>query len=566
MAYIQPNSDIVLFRNIKLDSAYENTIYFSSRGAQESYFFSNDKVLQHLTAYSYRRTMDNTIKVKLPVGTVAQSTYMAFKNTSYENKWFYCFIADYNYVNDNTTEIVYAIDIMQTFFIGDCTLNQCYVEREHAVDDTVGANRVPEPIGSDNVHYVEKWHCPQMEEYSAVVSASAQTPFYDPTDDFFKQGLFCGLDVKTYSMTSHQDAETLMGVLSDMLGDGNYETTGQRQQLVSVYMFPSAFCAEGGQDFTKPYSVTQGFQINRTDVDGYVPKNNKLLTAPYKSLLLTNGIGGAVSMEYDDFTIGTVSFKVWGVCTGSGEMVCVPQWYRGVENNYDYKLMINGFPQCGYTLDAYRAWIAGGGDKYQKLGIINGIAEGLKTGFKIGHSYVRGNYGETYEQLQKSMTAGAPISKAVNASDAYEASVRNTALRNAEMASSIGGTIYKTGVNYLTTEYDVMATPNTPAGEQSASCMVAMKELNFRCYEINIIADDAKRIDDFFSMFGYATKRTKVPNISSRPQWNYVKTQGCSISGNIPSVIRSAICELFDNGIRFWNNGDNIGNYSLANK
>ena len=60
MAYIQPNSDIVLFKNIKLDSAYENTIYFSSRGAQESYFFSNDKVLQHLTAYSYRRTMDNT--------------------------------------------------------------------------------------------------------------------------------------------------------------------------------------------------------------------------------------------------------------------------------------------------------------------------------------------------------------------------------------------------------------------------------------------------------------------------------------------------------------------------
>lgn len=566
MAYIQPNSDIVLFRNIKLDSGYENTIYFSSRSAQESYFFSSSKILQHLTAYSYRRTMSNSVKVKLPVGTVAQATYMAFKNTSYENKWFYCFISDFNYVNDNTTEIFYQIDLIQTWFIGDCTLNQCFVEREHAVNDTIGANRVPEPIGSDNVHYVEKWHCPEMEEYSAVVSASAQTPFYDPTDDFYKQGLFCGLDVKAYSMTDHSDAETLMGILSTMLGDGNYDTTGQRQQLVSVYMFPSAFCQEGGLDYTKPYSITEGFQINRTDIDGYIPKNNKLLTAPYKTLLLTNGIGSSVALEYDDFTVDTVSFKVWGVCTGSGEMACVPQWYRGVENNYDYKVMINGFPQCGYTLDSYRAWIAGGGDKYQKLGVINGIGEGLQTAFKIGFSFLKGNYGEAYNNLQDAMQAGKPFQQAVKASDALEASRASTALRNAEMAGSIGNTIYNTAVNYLTTEYDVRATPNVPAGEQSASCMVAMKELNFRCYEINVIRADAERIDDFFSMYGYATKKAKIPNISARPQWNYVKTNGCSISGNIPAVIRTSICELFDKGLRFWNNGDNIGNYSLANK
>ena len=157
MAYIEPNSDVVLLRNILVDSGYENTIYFASKSAQESYFFTNDKVLYRLTNQNYKRPSKGTLKVELPISIVEQATYMAFKNTSFENKWFYCFVDDFNYINNNTTEVVYHLDYIQTFFIGECELQQCYVLREHVIDDNVGLNRVPEPVGSGLFHYDLKW-------------------------------------------------------------------------------------------------------------------------------------------------------------------------------------------------------------------------------------------------------------------------------------------------------------------------------------------------------------------------------------------------------------------------
>ena len=67
-------------------------------------------------------------------------------------------------------------------------------------------------------------------------------------------------------------------------------------------------------------------------------------------------------------------------------------------------------------------------------------------------------------------------------------------------------------------------------------------------------------------MYGYAVNEIKVPNIHQRPQWNFVKTEGCVVTGNVPNAIRTTIEQIFDSGVRFWNNGDNIGKYYLANK
>ena len=44
----------------------------------------------------------------------------------------------------------------------------------------------------------------------------------------------------------------------------------------------------------------------------------------------------------------------------------------------------------------------------------------------------------------------------------------------------------------------------------------------------------AKIIDKYFSMYGYKINDLKLPNISGRSNWNYVKTIGCNILGDIP--------------------------------
>ena len=78
-------------------------------------------------------------------------------------------------------------------------------------------------------------------------------------------------------------------------------------------------------------------------------------------------------------------------------------------------------------------------------------------------------------------------------------------------------------------------------------------------------------------MFGYATNKVKTPNRNSRPHWNYVKTRGCvlhsgrvaadgTLTGGLPADDMAKINAIYDNGITFWKNGSEVGDYSLNNK
>lgn len=582
MAYIVPNTDVYLLKDIKITPTYTDTIYFASKAAQTTYFTDPAKRVATLTAQSYQRHSRGWLKVGLSAGVVSQANYMMFKNTSFENKWFYAFITDWEYLNNGNTLISYMIDDIQTWFF-DCSLGDCFVEREHAMNDAIGANRIPEPVGSDRVMMTQKWACSDMENYSVVVQASTENR--DPAGVFedaeLHQGQFNGLAVWVSDCNDDTDAAVIASALNDMVGDGSYsEDATEQQQVVSVLQFPSRFTIDG----LRPYTVLEGFQGTRTNVNGYTPKNNKLLTAPFKQLLLTNGIGANATLDYDEFvndqgTKIAPSFRVTGTFNGTGQIMCVPQWYKGIENNYDYKIVISEFPQCGYTLDAYRAWIAGGGDIKQKVQVVKGVGNGV-----FGLMGMVKSVSSAYDQLwQKNYDARIAQTKnydklnqgaknAVNTAAGVYAG-RNTTFGDAvESSGALGGVggllsgLVDTYTDYKTTEFDSHSQSNVPVGMTAGNVMVGARVLNFRCFDVDINAVDAQIIDEFFSKYGYQTNRLKIPNISGRPQWNYVKTKDCEIVGNIPASIKASIIDIFNSGITFWKNGDNIGDYSLNNQ
>ena len=84
-------------------------------------------------------------------------------------------------------------------------------------------------------------------------------------------------------------------------------------------------------------------------------------------------------------------------------------------------------------------------------------------------------------------------------------------------------------------------------------------------YAVSITYEFAKRIDDFFSMFGYKVNAVKIPNVTGRTNWNYVKTQGCYIKADIPQEDLNEIKSMFDKGITFWNNPSTFMDYSQSN-
>ena len=82
---------------------------------------------------------------------------------------------------------------------------------------------------------------------------------------------------------------------------------------------------------------------------------------------------------------------------------------------------------------------------------------------------------------------------------------------------------------------------------------------------ITIRSQFAKRIDHFWSKYGYPINDNKVPNITGRPSWNFVKTQGAVVVGSVPFDDIVKIKSTLNNGITFWH-GDYVGDYGRSNK
>lgn len=82
---------------------------------------------------------------------------------------------------------------------------------------------------------------------------------------------------------------------------------------------------------------------------------------------------------------------------------------------------------------------------------------------------------------------------------------------------------------------------------------------------MSIKAEFAKIIDDYFSIFGYKTNEVKVPNLTGRQNWNYVKTIDCNIIGNFPQDDLQEIKDMFNNGLTIWHNTSTFLDYSQNN-
>ena len=111
--FIEPNSDIKIYRSIPLDTDYNHTLYFANVTQQNAYFHGNINNLKYtLTSQSYQRVTEGKMKVEKNALDLYDCNYMAFRNTSFGQKWFYAFITKVEYINNSTCEIDYSIDII----------------------------------------------------------------------------------------------------------------------------------------------------------------------------------------------------------------------------------------------------------------------------------------------------------------------------------------------------------------------------------------------------------------------------------------------------------------------
>lgn len=575
--YIAPSTNIKLLKGVPLDNNYDDTIQFASVSDQTSYFSNLAKVT--LTNNTYQRVNKGTMRVGVCADNIYDCNYMMFQNTNYGQKWFYAFINSIEYVNNDVSEITYEIDDIQTWYF-DYDIEECFVEREHSATDELFEHIEPETLDVGEYMYLRR---NEIDESEMCVYVMVNKVTFDYNGDgnslrfidddstrltqgYFIDDTFCGS--KIFAFRNQGNGLLSLQTLIDCLMNSKYGLAPER--YVCAYMGlvsndlnfnENNFCAVTTGSRGQHHVVTGNWDTNSLafpstlpsigkpnaeGYGGYIAKNKKLYTYPYFFPMVYNGAGQSMELRYElgrgsdmHYNGGTIDILILSNILPPVQSIamptnykCVSQWHDGEPNIYPSGVMtesisITNYPVCSFAYDAFKDFC----NKNTIPAIINAgtnafsILNGVRT-----------------TELQDSRALASATSSLVSNAGSF--------LSNCYKASFIGS-IAKGNAN-------------------CASPLAPNKMLKYYSCVCSITVQYAKRIDDYFTKYGYACGQVKKPNYrtpTARPVWNFIKTQGCHINGvtGLPSDSAKHICQIHDKGITFWKNASAIGKYHDAN-
>lgn len=512
--WIEPNTNIRLLHNVPIDNSYEHELYFASQIEQVNYFSGMTKYT--LPQNTYQRVQRGVARVGLKADSIYDCNYMMFQNTNYGNKWFYAFINNVEFVNNVTAEIQFEIDVIQTWWF-DMTMEQCFVEREHVNDDTIGENLLPEPVSlGEYVFNDYKEIQPSLHDLAILVGVVEISDKKVVSKGNMFDGVYSGAELWAF------DSSDVDGV-ADFLG----KFAEAPDSVISMYMCPSDLLNEditkGGQkvDYKasgRSYNVTLPQITDSTFIGGYhsyKPRNNKLYTYPYTFYHIDNSNGSELNLRYEFFDNLTPVVRISGTISQPVQVMLRPCSYKGVDRYTELggystlnteTITLDNYPMCSWNTDAFKAWLA-----QSCVPISIGLLGSLGTG-------------------SGAITAGG-VTSAIQ--QTYSASIA---------ADIMKGNFNNGGAN------------------------IADKKQSFFGGRCSISEEYARYIDDFFDRYGYCVNTLKVPDVAIRPSYTYVKTNGFTAKGSVPADDMRKIASVFNNGCTFWKNHSQVGNYELDNK
>lgn len=516
MAVISPDTDVILLK-VPLEISEDHQLTFANATAQYNYFNALPKVI--FEQFTYQRK-DNIIKVPALIDNLYGYNYVMYRNNNHSNKWFYAFITDMTYSSDQVTAISIKTDVWQTWQF-DLNFKRVFVEREHTNDDTIGNNLVPENLETGD--FVLNGSETKMGYYTRYYVINST---YEPYNGSAYQGVNnYGIPIAggLFLFTAWQQ---MINAIQSYANDGRLESIAQ------VYIAPiTCFNSNDlelkfGPDETdeEAYYLFKGSASPRTvtttvvrpaTLNGYTPRNKKLLTGQFANLVISNNNGSVNNLYYEYFTNPSACvIEGTGIPTVGGSIEVYPKNYKGLTNNFNEEILGGKYPTLSWSGDAYTNWLTQNAVNIG-AGVVQDVAKLPFIPFNpvaAGASLLSSVMGQVSEVRKHSMVAQT-INGNVNGGDVHTAGLNN----------------------------DVFI------------------------YPMSITYQFAERIDQFFDMFGYKTNKVKLPNITGRTNWNYVKTIGCYIEADIPQGDLAEIKSMFDKGITFWHNPTTFMDYSQSN-
>lgn len=562
--YITPQSNFKLLKGVPFNSDLKHTILFSSLDNQVNYFLS--KVKASFTQFTYVR-QSNTVKVPMLADSLYDVNYCMFKNDAYGNKWFYGFVTNVEYVNDNTSEITFVIDYFQTWWFNvdgtrNLSVGKCFVLREHVDDDTIGKHTVTEPveIGENVVQNVANLYFGNGEDIADNTWKVRIT---------VNPSLLSGL---TGRYTTQKQGNQLVATQDsfDMGGDITVfnrwlnEQAELGNEATSMVMYPKFFETLYGsgtsyypmaKGITRPTEYYQPYMRE----ERYTPTNNKLFTYPYTYMKVSNNQGQEVDYKWENMADGTLTFYVRHYVGNGVACELRPVSYESLDNRL-YTIGINNFPEVSFLQNTSITNI---------FKMLTGVVGGVASAFTYSQSSsTRSGSGTSKSEGENlSSTTNYPLVKGKKAK--HTALTRYSSKQQTDSSSASETT--SSGFNPLQlvdTPLDLLGTLGNSSTRVNTASQgnldIRWETYGFSFYQMAIKPEYAKLIDEYFTRFGYEIDEYKVPNLTSRSTFNFVKTVDCNVTGDAPNEALEVVSSMFDSGLTLWHTTD-VGNYALAN-
>ena len=533
-----PTSTLRLYRGVPLDPSYSNV-----RG-----MISNSQILNFLGNYlvktisklSVIKMGDGYVDVPMNEYETMDCNYLAFYCPTFDDRWHFAFIVGAYRLSDRSARIVFQKDVWnenQDLL----SLRPSFVERMivSKSKDKVGAYTYPE--GLELGEYLQKdlttLPTPGPDRQLGI---KALTNFkditYEAADGKIVNGVYQGLNLVNFG--DYKAANTFL----------KYATENNKQDGVLAIFMVSNFFRNGGNS---TYEQTLNLKMNYGSMDGYTPKNKKLYTYPYSFIILDNNSGSQLELRHELFSnVSAISIS-YGIALNGGNPIlfAYPLNYAGMSECYNCMIQFNQYPKCSYTTDFYKAWLAQNASGMN----LRMAFRGIDTAQSIGQGVAQ---------------IGAAI--AGGAAGASGGSSMSTA-QSAGMAASGSTGIVNAGINLakevLSINNEKKVAKLQPDATKQTAGSGANAEMN-TCYisvrKAYLRKEYLKKIDDYFSAFGYHIGEIVQPDLKSRPCWNYVKILHANIAGSIEHDDMVKLRQIFSNGVTIWHVND-VGNYNLSN-
>lgn len=523
-----PSTNLRLL-NVSLESGYTDTLWFPDVATQTNYFLG--KVVRQINDFNFIKK-DNTITVNGNVESFYNCNYIMYQNANFSNKWFYAFIDRVEWASNSSTRLYCSTDAIQSWFF-DITYYQSFIERQHSTTDEAGDNIVPEPFSVPIVKFNDDSSSILMDLTPDAICILATC---DVNGNGISGSKVNGIYTGAALVVSGATPESANTYLQD------YVNKGLASAIARIQQIPNSLVSESVGKFKPKRPST---------LDGYTPKNKKLLTGLFVRDSI-NAYGQQIKLD-PELVIGSNVVVTTSASVSTGEIATTVTSY-GCALSGEQTLVVH-IPEATWAYNQYK-------NDFNLHSGSNGLLfERLNQQRNIEATATLGDTIATAANYMGSI-AGSLASGNIAKGAASAAGAVNIARQAGKVAQYVGG--FDEITQTIQSIYESYDAPSV-GGVASSSPFITGDFTSLVFGYITPPANIAKMYDDYFTIFGYQQNSYGIPNLHARKSWTYVKVPNLKASGDFPDDDFTDIRGAFKNGITFWDYTKTFGDYSQDN-